>query len=165
MNAMGEGQPLKNSICDIEPKPRRIGNRLIDLTTRVEALEKRNQLLEDIVFAVLDVAMCDYCHRKMSGYPANDPPRWFEIPPRGEGVPGWQPLGCVDGVLVGGSEGCCSYCLDKLYELGQEEDEEDWEPVFRDVVLWLRRYPGNRLAGYRFWNDPMREKVLGLYSP
>jgi hypothetical protein len=139
------------SILDLRPRRKHVAGRIIELIRRVEQLEARNAMLEAIVFRVLEVAECEYCD--------TTPPNWFEIPRNPIG-----PLGSANGLMVyGGSHGCCTKCLDKLYEEGANEDQESWERLAEEVAGWLIRY--RQFGASRFADDPDVRKHMITLSP
>ena len=162
MTGAGRNDEMKNSILDIEPSPRRTGERIIDLTKRIEELEQRLELLMDVVYGTLDVAVCDYCHLGPPAWIETKPPRWFDTTCHPNS--GLLPPSSANGLLVGGGA-CCVSCLDKLYECTSEMDDQDTvNSIFQDVILWHYKYPATR-AESRFWNDPQRESILRAYLP
>jgi hypothetical protein len=115
--------PMTNSVRDLKPTPEHAGRRLRDLTTRLEYLERRGALLEDIVLSLNSVAVCDFCHEA-----------WFLI--------GREP--CDPSGLLAGEGACCTGCLDRLHEKTSDMDEGEAAAVERAVLAWLERFPQNR---------------------
>jgi hypothetical protein len=123
------------------------------LVERIQYLEARNELMENIVFGVLDVAVCDYCD--------GPKPRWFDAV-KPEGAVG--PLGSANGLVVhGGSFGCCVQCLDKLYEETSCYEDGEMDDTYREVAQWLLRT--RPMPACQFARDPEMLALMKSLAP
>jgi hypothetical protein len=107
--------------------------------------ETKASLALDIVCAMHDVAVCDYCQNE-----------WFEYGKSGHFVKGNS-----NGLLIMG-KACCKFCLDRMYEESMDCDENEYEGVAQELGFWLgmfaHRLPDRILNKNGFWGDDIVRK-------